>query len=280
MKAGLLWVSHAKDVGYFDISAKSYSRFARGWDFAKCVVPNTDLELFKPICDTHGVHLCGFDQHPTKGMLHHELLECYGDEQFGNQADLIFHIDSDTFFCDHVTPECWMQGDKPIISFMDFSHMLTTPLQRDEMMTFMGFTGRTMDFFRGQYAWKFCADFALGIDTIRSTMISWPIIHIKEVYKATREIIARRHGMSFDDYVFSCRNEFPQTFAEYDTLGAVAHRFFESRYCWRDITAQGHLPVRMLGVWSHGGWDRPADFAQEYGGRQTPRELYQRFGFI
>ena len=37
--SGLLWVTYKKDLEWFEFSARSYSKFASGWNFAKCIVP-------------------------------------------------------------------------------------------------------------------------------------------------------------------------------------------------------------------------------------------------
>lgn len=279
MKTGLLWVTYGKDLPWFEVSARSFKKYGRRFDFAKCVVPNPDVEAFKPHGDNAGISIVGFDQHPEKGMLHHEIMVCCADLHFP-EADVIFHIDADTVFACDTTPERFLDGDKPILSFMDFSTLLNAPEKPDEMMCFMGYEGRKMDFFRGQYSWKFAADFALGWSVDRSTMQTWPLQHLREVYPKTRALIASRHGCSFEDYVFSCRNEFPQSFCEFETLGGVAHRHFNERYHWRNILAAGHLPVHLISSWSHGGFDRPHNYAFEYGGTQTPRQLFTRLGIL
>ena len=279
MKTGLLWVTHGKDFPWFEVSARSYARWGKAFAVAKCIVPNPDVELFKPACDAAGIHLVGFDQHPTKGMLHHEVMVCYSDLHFPS-ADFVFHIDADIVFAMEARPEQYFEQGKPIICYHDFSELLTTPEKPNEMTTFMGCEGTRMDFFRGRYSWKFCADFALGWPAKRATMIDWPLLHRKETYLRTRDIIAKRHGMPFEDYVFSCRNEFPQSFCEFETLGSVAHRYFGDRYHWRNASTTGLLPPRLIGSWSHGGFDRPHTYASEWGGHQTPRQLFQRLGLL
>lgn len=278
VKAALLWVTYRKDLEWFRVSARSFGRHARGFIAAKVVVPNPDVEAFREAAEPYGIAVCGFDEHPSKGMLHHEMMVCCGDLHFP-EADVIFHIDSDCVFAFPFTPDEYLPDGKVLIPFTDFQRMLTTPLFHDEMRNFMGFTGRAIDFNRGGYFWKFAADFALGFPVDRATMVGWPMAHLRETYAKTREIISARHG-NFEDYIFSCRNEFPQTFCEFETLGAVAHRFFQDRYSWRDIETQGYPPVRVISSWSHGGMDRPHDYPGEVGGNQTPRQLFQRLGFL
>ena len=77
----------------------------------------------------------------------------------------------------------------------------------------------------------------------------------------------------------SCRNEFPQTFCEFNTLGGVAHRYFQERYHWSNLMTQGYpFAGKVVQCWSRGGFDCPHDFPREVGGYQTPKELFQRLG--
>lgn len=279
MITGILWVSYARDIEFFKVSAKSYSKFATGWDFAKCVVPNVDLELFQPICEANGITIAGFEEAPGKGMLHHQIMVCRADEHLP-EAEVIFHIDSDVVFATPTQPTDFLPSGRIFLPFTDFSNLLSTPVRPNEMIDFMGFSGRRMDFHRGQYNWKFCADFALGLEVPRATMMAWPVCHHREVYGRTRAIIESRFKRKFNDYVLSCRNEFPQTFCEFETLGGVAYHYFEDRYHWHNIHVLGNLVPKLVAAWSHGGLHRPHHFPGEYGGFQTPFQLYRRLGLL
>lgn len=281
MKTGLLWNTYGGDLEWFRVSARSYKKFARGgWDYIKCIVPNPSLESFRPICDDAGIELVGYDEWPGKGFNSHQMMQCFGDHHFPG-ADVIFHMDADTIFSNYCTAKNWFIDGKVLLPFTDFKHFLTTPVRPDEEKNFMGVTGRVMDFNRGQYFWKWAAECALGFEVQRETMAWMPLAHIREVYYKTRRIISDRFGTTFEAYVQSCRNEFPQSFAEFNTLGAVAYKFYEDRYSWRDLHSHGY-PFAGLVVqcWSHGGFDRPHDFGIEVGGNQTPRQLFQRLELL
>lgn len=278
MRTALLWVSFHKDLPWFEASARSYAKFARGFNFARCVVPNRDYSIFRSICEETGIVLVGFDEWPDKGFNHHQVQSCYGDMHFP-EADVIFHLDSDSVFANHCTPEDWLPGGKVLLPFTDYSKFLDRPVAPDEQANFMGFTGNRIDFNRGQYLWKFAAEFALGFPAERECMAWMPLAHIRETYSMMRSVVENRFQKTFDDYVRSCRNEFPQTFAEFNTLGAVAHKFFNERYCWWNISSHGYpFAGKVVQCWSHGGFDRPHDFAIEVGGHQTPRQLFYRLG--
>lgn len=66
---------------------------------------------------------------------------------------------------------------------------------------------------------------------------------------------------SVDDYLKKQRNEFPQTFCEFCTLGNVAMERFRDRYilveCFKDI--EKPKENKLYQCWSHGGLERIAD---------------------
>ena len=279
MNCGLLWNTYAGDIEWFKFSAKSYSKYARGFAAAKCVVPNPHFEIFRPVCEANGIFLSGFDEWPGKGFNHHQAMQCMGDLHLPD-AEVIFHIDADTVFASECSPIDWLPGGKILLPFTDFYRFLDRPVTPNEIANFMGCSGLRLDFNRGQYFWKFAADFALGWSVERETMAWMPIAHHREVYRATREIIAARFpDQGFEGYVRNCRNEFPQSFCEFNTLGGVAHRYFQEKYHWTDVTIQGYpFAGKVVQCHSHGGFDKPHDFAREVGGLQTPRQLFQRLG--
>lgn len=276
---GLLWNTCGKDLEWFKRSARSYKKFAHGWNFAKCVVPNSDCPDFRPICEENGILLVGFDEWPGKGFCHHMAMQMMGDLHFP-EAETIFHVDADCLFTSSCSPEDWLPSGKILQPFIDFSELLTSPADPDEMQSFMGFTGKRVDFNRGQYLWKYAADWMLGFPTERACMTWMPMIHNCEVYRKLREIVNTRFPIQgFEGYVRDARNEWPQTVCEFESLGSVAHNFFADKYHWHNIKTHGYpFAGKITQCWSHGGFDRPHEFAKEVGGHQTPRQLFERLG--
>lgn len=284
MKAALLWVTYAKDLPFFEASLNSYVKFASGFSYTKVIVPNPDVAAFRRLCDPHGVCVVGIDEPEGKGMVMHMAMQMLGDTHFPPDADFIFHIDADCVFHQRATPIDWVaDGQKPILPFRDFDTLLQRPVERDEMMTFMGYTGRTIDFNRGAYLWKFAADFALGFPVIRQTMTRMPMVHHRKVYAQARDIIERRFETDIISHICAGRNEWPQQFCEFETLGAVAHRYFNDEYHWVDVTRQGVPLNKVTQTWSHGGLDanmeqdRPQIIA---GKHQSPRQYFQSLGLL
>ncbi len=290
MKTALFWNSFARDLEWFKISAASYRKFASGWDVARCLVPHADVEAFRPACEQHGIEVLGGEEWPGKGFNWHQLQQCYADVQFP-EAEVIFHMDSDAVFGRDCTPADWIPLGKILMPYTEYRDFLTRPVEPDDLMTFMGFTGKKLDFQRGQYNWKFAVDFALGFAAERECMAWQPIVHHREVYAKTRALIAARFPETgFDNYVFNARNEHPQSFCEFNTLGAVAHRFFEERYQWHNLNCGRHVFYgKVIQSWSgqkHLRMDAQLDRLHDYGPQvespeiNSPRKLFQHLGLL
>lgn len=281
LKTGILIVTYAKDIEFFKSCAKSIALYAKGFDWVKVVVPSADRERFLHVAEPCNIRVEGFDEEPDKGFLSHMRMKCYADHHFPD-ADWIFHLDADCVFARESTPQDWIWEDRALLPFRFYSDYLKTPIVPGEEANFMGFTGRRVDFERGQYFWKWATDFALGVDSTVETMQWMPLVHRREVYGAMRAQIAARHGITFDEYILQCRNEFPQTFCEFNALGTVAHLAFAGSYRWHQKKAERDDPHvgHVIQTWSHGGLDRQHDFLPAEGGRQTPRELFKRLSIL
>lgn len=283
-KSALLWVTYGKDLPFFEASLRSYQKFASGFAYAKVIVPIEDVPAFEKICDPAGVHVAGITEPPGKGMLMHMAMQMLGETHFPADADFIFHIDADSVFNQPTTPLDYLPGDKPLICFRNWDYLLSRPVEQDEVQTFMGFTGRTIDFNRGAYLWKFAADFALGFASLRQTMTMMPIVHRRETYLRARAVIQNRFKTDIISHVLQGRNEWPQSFCEFETLGAIAHRYFGDRYHWHDLDRQGTWPVRnVTQTWSHGGLDGTEEHGRPQiiaGVHQSPRSYFTSLGLL
>lgn len=283
MKTAILWNTFRKDLEWFKISVASFSKFANGWDRARCIAPNTDLELFAPVCEAAGIELQGGDEWKDRGFNWHQHMTCHADE-FLPDCEIIFHIDSDTVFGMPCSPSDWLPNGKILQPFTEYRHFLDGPVPLDAEKTFMGFTGKTFDMNRNQYMWKFAVDYALGWGAERECMPWMPMVHHRDVYAKTRSIIAERFpDQGFDGYVHECRNEYPQSFCEFNTLGAVAHKFFEDKYEWYDLAGRPYpFYGKVIQSWSPGGLDREHDYGPQVPskGINSPRKLFQHLGLI
>lgn len=243
MNVSLLIVTHLKDAPWFAYCAKSILKYASGFNGVKVVVPTADVELFKPF----GLPVVGFDEVPGKGFLSHMREKCNADLHFP-YSDYVMHVDADCIFTRACTPLDFSVGGIPRVAMQPYASFLKNV--GVQPITFMGCTGRERDFSQARYAWRNAAEFALGTLVGREFMSEMPITFKRNVYSRTRDIIASRFG-SFDEYIMSCRNEFPQTFCEFNTLGEVAYtNYFESH-----AFSNSNLPNNpVVQFWSHGGF--------------------------
>ncbi len=235
-RTALMMVTHAKDLEFAHYSFQSVSKFATGFDRYVVVVPIEDRDLFRTVAEPYGFIVKSFHQRPGKGFLHHEAIICEGD-LWCPGADAILHLDADNLFTAPVTPADYLECGKPILWRERYEDFRTTQGTR--------------------YSWKTCVRNATGIDPEFETMLRHPSVHLPQVYRKTRELIQAHTGLPYLEYILSCRNEYPQTFAEFPTLGAVALEYFPGLYSW--VTKEGDRwtpdpgPNKLFNFWSHGG---------------------------
>ena len=200
MNVGIFMVTFRRDLEFAEYSFKSVSKFCSGFGEKVVAVPYQDEAMFKEIAEPHGFTVKPFEEWPNKGMLHHEALIIEADRWCPN-SDAILHLDADCLFTQPVEASDYFVDGKPIMycqRFEDFrmSHSI-------------------------RYTWKECVLNATGIDPEWETMCRHPAVHLREAYKITRGLITAYRKTEWKEYIKSCRNTFPQTFAEYPTLGAV-----------------------------------------------------------
>jgi hypothetical protein len=261
MKTALLWNTYEGDIEWFRYSASSFSKFARGrFHFVACLVPSRHRDSFRAPCEQHGITLLDHPDWHDKSFNWHQMWQCQADLLFP-EADAIWHMDADTVFAAPSGPEDWMRDGKIICPFVTFDHLLQA-------------AGR-----EGNWQWKSRVDDAIGGDVKLATMTGHPHAHYRNVYARVREEVARKNPMGFERYVQRQQNSFPQGFCEFETLGAIAQNFYHNDYHWLDIQKELHPSTgRVAASYSHGGLDAAHEYGPAFGGRQTPRQLFQRLG--
>ena len=203
----IFYVTYSKDIDFFRWSLDSVKKFAKGFTGITVAIPRNEEKLFEWVKPLAKVLL--YDDTPGKGMLHHEVVICRADE-FCPHVDAILHVDSDFCFWEHFKPSDYIVDGRPILYRETYEQAKAHNPNR--------------------YFWRETVTAATGIEPIWETMVRHPAIHLREVYAFTRKTVEQHTRMPFNDYVLSCRNEFPQTFCEFNTLGAVACRYFDPRY--------------------------------------------------
>lgn len=232
--------SFRKHFPYLVYCLRSIEKFAREFAGVTVLVPNEDLEELKRIAGTltgeSGIPIrcVSGSEWPEKGFLWHEAQVVRADE-WCPSADFILHFDSDCIFTEPVSPARFFCQGKPILRYEAFS---TIGVRHPPVMR-----------------WKEAAEACLPFEVPYETMRAHTMTHIRDTYSKTRALVEQKTGVRFDDYVKSCRNEYPQTFAEFPTLGAVAIKHFANRYFLYDCGKQKNpdkQDVPVIQFWSHG----------------------------
>lgn len=259
MQTDILIVSCARHFPWLRYALLSCKRYATGFRQVKVLIPDDDLSAMTPLLtelSTKGgidiVVQC-YEDWPGKGFLRHEHVIICSD-QF-TDADFVCHIDSDCMFTEPVTPEDYFRDGKPVLVHASF-HWLVNFQQANLGM------------------WQVAVEKAVGWVPTQETMRLHPAVHYRRTYSLARECIETHTGMSCADFIRSCENSFPQTFAEFPTLGAVAWRLSHEDYHWLD-QEKGEWPYQKLTQWwSHASPAEPQ--SPIYKGKPwtgTPEEL-------
>lgn len=284
LKTGLFWNTYRGDFEWYRISARSYKKFASGFQRARCLVPHQDFEHFRRFNEPLGIETVGHTDAPGKGFLKHMIVHCWADNLFPD-CDWIGHIDADCVFAKPSTPETWQDGGgRPYMMYRPFAHLMTEPIKSGEEIAFMGADGLKSEMNRGQLMWEWTTKFALGWSPSWETMQAMPLFYPRAVYARLREVMNARHG-NWEEYILSCRNEFPQTFCEFNALGEIARYFFYEQFNWWQLNGlrfEQYAPCRghVIQSWSHGGFDRVHDFSSDGGQMESPRQMFTRLGLL
>lgn len=230
----ILVVSCAKHFHYLKYCLRSIDKFADGFRKTVLMVPRTELDELYAKTDVRShrkaLDVVPFDEWPGKGMLHHMQIEMTAP-QFCPLSDAILHFDSDMVFTEPVTPDDYMEGDKPVMVHATFKWLIQQQANLE--------------------MWRVAVEQALGVKCDREMMRRPGLIHIPCTYEKAREMIEAKHGKTMAEYIQEQRNDWPQTFAEYPTLGWVAWLHFHDRYKWVEQGVDPFPPIKIRQMWSH-----------------------------
>lgn len=241
MTTDLFICTHAKDYGWLKYCFKSISKFATGFRALNVVVPVQDAAELLEMPHPNGIqfNLWSGAEWPNKGMMWHEYQIMKADE-WCCDADFIAHLDPDCVFTAPVTPETFIKNGKPILRYERFDSIC----------------GRHPGIMR----WKEAVNYALPFPVDKEFMRGHPEVYHRGLYRTAREIIELKQQMSLAEFMRGCRNEFPQTFCEFATLGAVAYERFRDLYEPFDCASQRNPDMQEWPIqqfWSHSRIDEP-----------------------
>lgn len=241
----ILIVTYRKDFPWLDYALKSIAKHCSGFQGVTIVVPAADCEvLFRDVSGAVGpnMQVRGFDEAPGRGMLHHMVKMAEADLIVPNGTKYVLHTDADCIFKMPTTPEHYFWNDKPYYLIRSWSS-LGYPDPRHPTSKAISDCAQ----------WKGPTDAQLGWDTEWYTMCLNTAVMPIDFYKPYREHIAALHNLSFEAYMLSGRNQFPQDRMDWTAMGAWAHKFMHDRFTWFDVEQQEYPIDRKRAYWSHGG---------------------------
>lgn len=242
MKTNIHICSYSRDFRYLFYCLRSIVKFTTGFNQINLLIPTKDTDIFlssvpNDLKDLLGnfINVIYFDEWENKGMLHHEYKVLTADIDCPD-ADYILHFDSDIIFTEKISVNEFFYENKPIL--------VHTPY------TTIGKTEPTV------LLWQTAVKNALGWVPEHEFMRRRFLTYKKNLYLKTRQLIESNTKRSVDVYVKDQRNEFPQTFAEYPTLGEVAWKYFHEDYFWVNTDKGEHFKFhtsenKIRQMWSH-----------------------------
>lgn len=215
MNAELLLVTFNRDFSYLQWCFRSMVKFCKGFT-VRVLVPTPDFAQAEAMVHRylrdkgfHSASVQSYDEWPGRGFLHHMVQIMRADEWCPN-ADFIAHMDADCIFTAPVTPETYIKNGKPLLRYEYFSKIgLRHP---------------------GAAAWQAPTQACLPFLVTKETMRCHPEVYHRGLYAEARRQIEIKTKEPWGDYIYRQRNEFPQTFCEFNTLGNVALHCFPDKY--------------------------------------------------
>ena len=236
----LFLVTYGRDLPYLEFALKSIAKFATGFSKLHVLVPEEDVEKVKPLtyCGIQfPFKVEGFEEWIGQGMLGH-MYQIMMADHWCPDADFIAHIDADIVFIEPVTPEDYIKDGRPYLRYEPFASI-----------------GQRHG---GVAVWQGVTQKCLPFPVVNETMRAHPGVFHHGLYARAREMMIKRTTMPVFDYLKEQRNEFPQTFCEFNTLGNVAMHEFPDHYNFvEQKTDCPDPPNKLQQFWSHGSIGEP-----------------------
>lgn len=240
MKMELFIVTYRRDFPYQVWCCKSIERFCSGFSGVTLLVPDQDskeAEIFEGSTGKTPIRIVSGREWAGKGMLWH-MAQIMRADEWCPEADFIAHLDSDCIFTEPVTPDTYLRDGKPFLRFEYFTNIRKRH--------------------PGAAQWQAPTQACLPFLATYETMRCHPGVFHSGLYATAREQIERKTEQDMDEYIKAGRNEFPQTFCEFNTLGNVAMHMFPHKYVTVEQSSDEVTPDNKLQqFWSHGAIDRP-----------------------
>ncbi len=259
MHVEIFIVTFKRDFPYLFHCLRSIQKFF-DCPFVRLLVPFSDMDGATTIskmahCPTN---VDGFEEWPNIGMIHH-MYQIVCADQWCKDADFILHFDADTIFTAPVSIETYVPDGKPILRYEPFESI----------------GKRHPSVFE---PWREACNKCLPFKVHNETMRAFPMVYHRGLYQMTRDLMFQKTGKTADVYVKEQRNEYPQSFCEFNTLGNVAMQMFPSLYKpVLQTSDKSEPPTNVIQFWSRGPLDKKQIIWRE--GRQeevVPAEVIER----
>lgn len=268
MKTDIFIVTYKRDFRYLKFCVRSINKFASGFNEVVILFPETDwseftLDIGPEIMGQSRIKYIprAGQEWPGKGFLWHEHEIMFSDKHCPD-ADFICHFDPDCIFTGPVTPETFIQDGKPILRYEAYSSIgVRHP---------------------GVLAWKHATESCLPFECKYEVMRCHPEVYGISLYQRARDLMELKTGKSVTEYIMAQKNDHPQTFAEFPTLGSVAMETFPDKYILHDMSKQANpdrAEVPVIQSWSHQAPDLPVDlWIWGEKKRVIPIEIFKEYG--
>lgn len=246
------WVNFttfARDIEWMRYSLESFRKYCTGFAGVTICVPTWDVDKFRqferystPDCP---IEIHGFLEYPGKGFVNHLAIKCSAD-LYAPKATHILHMDPDCLFSAPQTPYDYLavcSFASTCTSDQDSFYVPVLVIEPYEVL-------KTVH--PARYNWKQVTEFAVGFTCTHETMCRHPAVHVPTTYRYTRNLIEEVHKCPFYDFVLRQKNQYPQGFGEFNTLGAVAYERFKDSYKFIDRGDKGIAADPTPKVWQ--GW--------------------------
>lgn len=241
MKSALLTISTARHLHWLRTAARSIATYASGFAYWQLMLPRPHTDEWQSFIDDYNarqprvpLRIGWFDEWPGKGKLHHMALIMEAD-LICPDSECLVAWDSDMVLLAPLHPEDLMREGKPAYGYIPFAESIAAlpPVAN----------------------WQIAAERALGWPVDLDFMVFFPVLLLPSTLAKTRDCVTTNAGMLWKDYIRAQRNEFPEGFAEYNTLGAVAWKFFHDEYHWiRHPGPQAEIVANPLTSAMYKGW--------------------------
>jgi uncharacterized protein DUF6492 len=212
----LLVVTFQRDFPYLTWLFRSMVKFCSGFSAVRVLVPTPDFAQAETMTQRflrdkgfREAVVQSYDEWPGLGFLHH-MAQIMRADEWCPAADFIGHIDADCCFTSPVTPDTYIRNGKPIMRYEYFSKL-----------------GRRHP---GAAAWQAPTQACLPFLVSKETMRCHPGVFHRGLYAEARRQIELKVKEPWEEYLKKQKNDYPQTFVEFVTLGNVALHCFPEKY--------------------------------------------------